>query len=164
MAGEQGFTMFLEISLISLQHSVKPFKEFFGAMITMDDNWNPIVFGHESHMLGTSNGSQNYGLLLVIFDAFSRQKGSTAIGKLNHHWGLNISGSLKGSIDRRCRSTIECRQSNSIVSAVFHQFHEVVASDNSRRDNIHETHIADLLVDLRFKVVVNGTSLLKVPM
>jgi hypothetical protein len=28
----------------------------------------------------------------------------------------------------------------SIISAVFHQFHEVVASDNSRRDNIHETH------------------------
>ena len=28
----------------------------------------------------------------------------------------------------------------SIISAIFHQFHEVVASDNSRRDNIHETH------------------------
>ena len=28
----------------------------------------------------------------------------------------------------------------SIISAVLHQFHEVVASDNSRRDNIHETH------------------------
>ena len=37
----------------------------------------------------------------------------------------------------------------SIISAVFHQFHEVVASDNSRRDNIHETHFG--VVDLEIE-------------
>ena len=37
----------------------------------------------------------------------------------------------------------------SIISAVFHQFHEIVASDNSRRDNIHETHFG--VVDLEIE-------------
>ena len=37
----------------------------------------------------------------------------------------------------------------SIISAIFHQFHEVVASDNSWRDNIHETHFG--VVDLEIE-------------
>merc|ERR1712018_179398 len=52
---KKGFTMFLEVSFISLKHAIKPFKEFLGTMITVNNNWNTIMLGHQTNMLSSSN-------------------------------------------------------------------------------------------------------------
>ncbi len=103
---------YLEISLISIKHAIKPFQEFLGTMITMDHHWHSIMLGHEPCMLSSSNGSQNGCLLLVILDTFACQKGSSTIGKLNNHWWLNVTGCLQHCINGWSGSAIEGRQSN----------------------------------------------------
>ena len=68
--------MFFEVSFVGLQHTVEPWKEFFGAMITMQHNGtrmigekskakdnevnsHPVGLGNSADMVGSSDSSSD---------------------------------------------------------------------------------------------------------
>ena len=104
--------MFLEISLISLKHSIKPIQKFLSTMVTMNNHWNTIMFSHKSNMLCPSDWPQNSTFLFIPFNSFSGKKGTTSVGKLNYYWWLNVSSRLQNCVDCRWRGTVESWQSN----------------------------------------------------
>ena len=75
--------MLLEVGLIGIQHTVKPLQQLFGTVITVDDHRHAVMLGHQPNMLSSGNGSQNGGLLLVVFDAFAGDKCSSAVTELD---------------------------------------------------------------------------------
>ena len=92
-------------------------------MITVQDHRHSVVFGHESHMLSSSNGSQDGSFLSRVLDTFTSQECGSSIGELKHlifssellthlhlviiisylnnNWRVDVSGGLEDGIDGR---------------------------------------------------------------
>ena len=52
------------------------------------------MLGHEPDVLGPGDGPEDGRLLVLVGDALAGQKGGAAVGKLDDHWGLDVTGGL----------------------------------------------------------------------
>ena len=86
--------LYLEVLLVGCEHAVEPGQQFFGAMIAVQHDRHAVVFGHQPDVLSARNGTQNGGLLSVIFDALARHEGGATVGELNNHRALDVTCSL----------------------------------------------------------------------
>ena len=48
----------------------------------MEYHGNPVVFGHQPHVLSSGDGAQDCGLLFVVFDAFTSHEGTSTVAEL----------------------------------------------------------------------------------
>lgn len=99
--------MFLEVGLVSLEHTVEPGEEFFSAVIAVKDNGavnrtkkcignirrqeelehsHAIGFGDGSDVVGCGDGAGDRSLLLVIGKTFACEISSSALRNLNNNW------------------------------------------------------------------------------
>jgi hypothetical protein len=56
LQSQQAFTYaYLEVRLVSLEHSIEPFEQLLGAVVGVQDDRDAIVLGHEAHVLSSGD-------------------------------------------------------------------------------------------------------------
>ena len=55
--------VYLEVFLVSLEHTVEPGKELLGAVVRVQNDRHAVVFGHQPGVLGAGNGAEDGGSL-----------------------------------------------------------------------------------------------------
>ena len=77
----------LEIRLIGFQHSIEPIKQLLGTVVTVKDDRDAVVLGHQPDVLSSSNGAKDSSLLLFILDALTGKESGTTVAELNDDGG-----------------------------------------------------------------------------
>lgn len=104
---EQCFTMLLVVLLVCLEHAVKPRKKLLRAVVGVEDygakagfrscrrervRWDlhAVGLGDSAHMVRTSDGTGDRGLLLVVSETLTSEVCASALGALDDDGGLDI--------------------------------------------------------------------------
>ena len=125
VAGEERLAVGLEVSLISVQETIQPWKELLGAVISVEDNWDTVCWSNGTDVVSSSDTSSNGSLLLAIGNTLFRnmsamasdptpnvciylsgEVSSTTLRHLQDDGRLSIAGSLEGCYDGGGRSAV----------------------------------------------------------
>jgi hypothetical protein len=63
---EERLSVFLEVFLVRVQHTIQPWQELLGAVIGVQNDGDTVDGGDGSDVVGASNRSSNRGFLLAV--------------------------------------------------------------------------------------------------
>jgi hypothetical protein len=68
---EERDTMFLEVLFVLVEHTIKPRKQLFGAMIGVQDDWNSVDWSNGTDIMCSGNGTGDTRFLVLVGNAFA---------------------------------------------------------------------------------------------
>ena len=71
--------MNFEVSLVSIQHSIKPWKELLSTMIGMQDNRDSIGRSNSTDVKSASNGTSDASFLILVVNALALLLGAALL-------------------------------------------------------------------------------------
>ena len=133
MRREQWLTGSCEVFFTSVQQTVDPRQQFLRAVVSMQDNWNTVVFSHLVYVVRTRDSAQDCSTLRnVSLHAFTCDERSTAVRELNDNWSFNFSSSFQYGVDGVGTHAVNCWQSEVVFFSYLEHFLYVITSDNAR--------------------------------
>ena len=104
--------MLLEIVLVCVHHTVKPWKKLFCTVVGVENNWNAICGCDGADVLSSCHGSCDRGGLIFVVDTLAKkisgvdekvrpcddylscEVGCTALRSLKDDWSAFVAGCL----------------------------------------------------------------------
>lgn len=69
MRAEERLARGLEMSLVGIEHAIKPRKKLLGTMVSVKDDGDTVGRGNGSNVVSTSNRAGNGGRLVTVGNA-----------------------------------------------------------------------------------------------
>ena len=129
---EQWFTGSREVFFTRVQQTVDPWQQFLSAVVSVQDNWNTIVFSHLVYVMRTRDSTQDCSALRnVSFHAFTCDKRSATVGELNDNRCFNFCSGFQHGVDRVSTNAVNCWQSEIVFFCYLENFLYVITGDNT---------------------------------
>ena len=78
-----------------------------GTMVAVENDRDAVVFGHQSDVLCSRDGSKDGGLLPGVLNALPGEEGCTTIRELNDDGRVDVPGSLQDGVDGGGRGAVK---------------------------------------------------------
>ena len=133
MGREERDTVFLEVGLVGIEHSIEPRQELLGAVVRVENDGDSVGGSDSSDESGSGNGTSNRGLLLVgvVLDTLSGPKGSTSLGDLEDNRGLGVTSSLERSVGGGGRGDVDGRDGVLVLTSVLKELPGLLTRENT---------------------------------
>lgn len=143
VGGEQGLAMLLEVLLISVEHTVKPWQKLLGAVVGVEDDGDVVCGSDGADVVGSGNGASDGSGLVAVGDALAGKVGSTALRGLQNDGRLGVAGSLKRGDDSRAGGHVDGGDGELVLAGVLEQSEDIIANDDTglAGQNVLDTHI-----------------------
>ena len=76
---EERFSVFLEILLVLIEHTIEPWQQFLGAMVCVQDDRNSVNGRKCSDIMCCGDGPGNRSTLIGVGDTLSSEVGGSSL-------------------------------------------------------------------------------------
>src|SRR5690606_2489696 len=107
--------------------------QFLRAVVSVQDNWNTVMFSHLVYMVCTRDSTQDSRALRnVSFHAFTCDERSTTVGELNDNRCFNFRSGFQYGVDGVGTHAVNSRQSKVVFFSYLEHFLNVITGDYAR--------------------------------
>lgn len=125
--------MFLEVGLVSVQHTVEPRQQLLGTVVRVHDDGDTVSKSNSSDKVGGGDGTNDGSFLLLsaVLDALTGPVGGTTLGDLQDDGGVQVSGSLHGGVGGGGRGDVEGGDGIVVLSGMFEELSGLFTRQNT---------------------------------
>mmetsp|Transcript_140083 Transcript_140083/g.243963 ORF Transcript_140083/g.243963 Transcript_140083/m.243963 type:complete len:224 (-) Transcript_140083:320-991(-) len=131
VGGKQRLSMFLEVSFVGLQHTLKPRQPALLAVICVKDHRDTIELCNLTHVQGTGNGASNCCSIICIVSSFAGNELTTTPGESDDDGTAVLLSSFHARIDRVRTNDVWTGDRKFVLLCILQQVHESWASHNT---------------------------------
>lgn len=127
---EQWFIGSCKVFFICIQQIVDLWQQFFCVVVSVQDNWNVIMFSYLMNVMCVRDSVQDCCVLrYVSFYVFICDEGCVVVGELNDDWCFNFCSGFQNSVDGISVYVVNCWQSKIVFFCYLEYFLYVIISD-----------------------------------
>jgi len=109
-------------------------------VVSVQDHGYAIRWRDSADVVSSGDGTGDGSLLLVVGETFASKICGTSLRDLEDDGRFHVPGSLQSGIGSGRRGDVDCRDSKLLLLCVIEDLANVVASHNTSRNYIGETH------------------------
>ena len=115
---EERVSVLLEVGLVGVEHTVKPWQQLLGAVVRVEDDGDTVVGSNGSDVVGGSGGTGDRSSLVgTVGETLTTEEGGTSLGDLEDNGRLDVTSSLEDGVDdRRGSNVLTCQLNAKKVS------------------------------------------------
>mmetsp|Transcript_39223 Transcript_39223/g.72825 ORF Transcript_39223/g.72825 Transcript_39223/m.72825 type:complete len:210 (+) Transcript_39223:496-1125(+) len=123
VGGKQRLSMFLEVSFVGLQHTLKPRQPALLAVICVKDHRDTIELCNLTHVHGTSNSAGNGCSIICIVSSFAGNELTTTPGESDDDGTTVLLSSLHARVDGICTNNVRTWDRKLVLLCIVQQVH-----------------------------------------
>mmetsp|Transcript_73456 Transcript_73456/g.134411 ORF Transcript_73456/g.134411 Transcript_73456/m.134411 type:complete len:278 (-) Transcript_73456:235-1068(-) len=132
VGGKQRLSMFLEVSFVGLQHTLKPRQPALLAVICVKDHRDTIELCNLTHVHGTSNSAGNGCSIICIVSSFAGNELTTTPGESDDDGTTVLLSSLHARVDGICTNNVRTWDRKLVLLCIVQQVHQCWTGHNTR--------------------------------
>jgi hypothetical protein len=82
VGGEEGFAVLLEVLLVGVEQTVKPWQKLLGAVVGVQDDWDAVYGSKSSDIVCCGDATGDGCSLVLVVNALTGEVGGTTLGCL----------------------------------------------------------------------------------